>query len=95
MDMPDLDELTDMPYLIPTMLFPSNIHKSGKSMRLFFTFTFIVMIMMVMMMMIMIVTVMTTMTEIVMTIMTVNMVIMMTKVSMLINSLIGWTNGHA
>ena len=50
MDMPDLDELTDMPYLIPTMLFPSNIHQSGKSMRLFFTFTFIVMIMMVMMM---------------------------------------------
>ena len=61
MDMPDLDELTDMPYLIPTMLFPSNIHKSGKSMRLFFTFTFIVIIMMLMMVMMMIVMMMATM----------------------------------
>ena len=52
MDMPDLDELTDMPYLIPILLFPSNIHQSGKSMRLFFTFTLIVMVMMVMMVMI-------------------------------------------
>ena len=33
-----LDELTDMPDLIPTLLFPSNIHQSGTSMRLFFTF---------------------------------------------------------
>ena len=39
-----------MPDLIPTLILPSNIHQSGTSMRLFFTF--IVMIMMVMMMMI-------------------------------------------
>ena len=42
-----------MPDLILTLLFPSNIYQSGTSMRLFFTFTFIMMIMMVMMMMMM------------------------------------------
>ena len=42
-----------MPDLITTLLFPSNIHQSGTSMRLFFTFTFIVMIMMIMMVMMM------------------------------------------
>ena len=35
--MPDLMN-SDMPDLIPTLLFPSNIHQSGTSMRLFFTF---------------------------------------------------------
>ena len=45
-----------MPDLIPTLLF----HQSGTSMRLFFTFTFIVMIMMIIivMMMVMMMTVM-------------------------------------
>ena len=42
-----------MPDLISTLLFPSNIHQSGTSMRLVFTFNFLVMIMMVMMMMMM------------------------------------------
>ena len=42
-----------MPDLIPTLLFPSKIHQSGTSMRLFFTFTFIVMIMMIMMVIVM------------------------------------------
>ena len=37
--------------LIPTLLFPSNIHQSGTLMRLFFTFTFIVRIIMVIMVM--------------------------------------------
>ena len=31
----DMPELTDIPKLVPTLLFPSNIHQSGKSMRLF------------------------------------------------------------
>ena len=44
---------SDMSYLIPTMLLPTNIHQSGKSMRLFFTFIFIVMIMIIMMVMMM------------------------------------------
>ena len=47
------DELT-VADLIPTLLFPSSIHQSGISMRLFFTFTFIVMmVMMIVMMMVM------------------------------------------
>ena len=81
--MPDLDELTDMPNLIPTLLFPSNIHQSGNSMRLFFTFTFIVMIMMIMMVIMMIVMMMVMM-MIVMVLMKVLAVTMIVKMVILV-----------
>ena len=57
-----------MPDLILTFLFPSNNHQSGTSMRLFFTFTFIVLIMMVIVVTMMIVMVL--MTVLAMTMMT-------------------------
>ena len=59
-----------MPDLIPTLLFPSNIHQSGTSMRLLFKFTFIVKItmitMVIMMMIVMVLMTVLAMTMIVM-----------------------------
>ena len=54
------EELKDIPDLILTLLFPSNTHQSGTSVRLLFTFGLIVMIMTMMkvMMTIMVVTTM-------------------------------------
>ena len=86
------DELTDMPYLIPTMLFPSNIHQSGKLMRLFFTFTFILMILMIMMVMTMMM-----MIKIVMMMMMIMMMMTMMMVMMMMSMVVmmaNWQSRH-